>query len=61
MSGLFTLANFLAFNAQIVAVIAVAAVVLRLLPLPSAGARYGAWRVALVIVLVLPWTLQSTP
>ena len=51
MSGLFTLANFLAFNAQIIAIVAAAALLLRLIPLPSAGVRYGAWRFAMVVAL----------
>ncbi|HTM02871.1 MAG TPA: M56 family metallopeptidase, partial [Vicinamibacterales bacterium] len=61
MSGLFTLANVVAYNAQIIGIVAVAALLLRLLPLPAAGARYGAWRFAVVIALLLPWMLRSTP
>src|SRR4051812_4859577 len=61
MIGPDLLANQLAYNAQMLAIVATSAVVLRVLALPSPGARYAAWRLALAVCLVTPWLLLSTP
>jgi hypothetical protein len=43
-----------------VVIVAASAVLLRLLALPSPGARYVWWRLALAICLVTPWLLHSS-
>lgn len=61
MTGFATLSNFLAFNAQVIAIVIAAALLLRVLALPTAGGRYASWRLALALSLLTPWLLRSAP
>src|SRR5688572_11371511 len=56
-----TLQNLAAYALQIACLTALAAAVLRILPVPSAGFRYAYWRLVLAAALVAPWLLRAAP
>jgi protein TonB len=56
-----TLQNLAAYALQIAVVTALAALLLRVVPVASAGFRYAYWRVVLAAALVAPWVLQAAP
>jgi TonB family protein len=51
----------MAYLLQIACVALLAEVLLRVVPVPSAGFRYAYWRLVLVAALVMPWLLRATP
>ena len=54
------LQNFVAYMGQIAVIAAAATVLLRALPIPSAGVRHFCWRLVLATCLIAPWLLRST-
>src|SRR5688500_1840935 len=56
-----TLQNLMAYAAQIALITALAAIVLRVVPVASAGFRYAYWRLVLAAALIAPWLLRSAP
>src|SRR5688500_4280811 len=56
-----TLQNLTAYAAQIALIAALAALVLRVVPVASAGFRYAYWRLVLAAALVAPWMLRAAP
>src|SRR5687767_4975740 len=56
-----TLQNLAAYALQIAAVTALAALLLRIVPVASAGFRYAYWRVVLAAALIAPWILRAAP
>src|SRR3954469_235771 len=55
-----TLTNLAVFALQISVIAGVAAVVLRVVPIGSAGTRYFCWRWVLAVSLAMPLVLQRT-
>src|SRR5687768_15288018 len=56
-----TLQNVTAYAAQIALIAGLAALILRVVPVASAGFRYAYWRLVLVAALVGPWILRPAP
>ena len=56
-----TLQNLTAYAVQIALIAALAALVLRVVPVASAGFRYAYWRLVLAAALVAPWLLRAAP
>jgi TonB family protein len=56
-----TLQNLTAYAVQIALIAALATLILRVVPVPSAGFRYAYWRLVLAAALVAPWMLRAAP
>ena len=56
-----TLQEFAAYTVQIGLIAALAALILRIVPVASAGFRYAYWRLVLAAALVAPWILGAAP
>ena len=56
-----TLQNLTAYAVQIALIAALAALILRFIPVASAGFRYAYWRLVLAAALIGPWVLRATP
>src|SRR5687768_755139 len=56
-----TLQNLTAYAVQIALIAALAALILRVVPVASAGFRYAYWRLVLAAALVAPWMLRAAP
>jgi TonB family protein len=56
-----TLQNLTAYALQIALVTALAALLLRIVPVASAGFRYAYWRIVLAAALIAPWLLRTAP
>ena len=56
-----TLQNLTAYTVQIALITALAALILRCIPVASAGFRYAYWRLVLAAVLIAPWMLRAAP
>ena len=61
MPGAATLQNLTAYALQIALVTALAGLLLRIVPVASAGFRYAYWRAVLVAALIAPWLLRAAP